>query len=281
MLEELGFAATWQNLAFVEDNTNSSAVEEGLLNFGSGSTTTGATGASIGRLGMYVSGAPDGAADATGWGGGWVEHGGGFGVTDTAGLLAPGTTMPSFRATDGTGGITGSYDASRFLPANQGLRFSGFFQYDRNDLSMPGFGTAQMNDYSVGGSVFYNNGPSYLRGAGLYEFGPGSETNTLGASTGDFNHQGYAADLKLGYVFLLANTMSSATPVLPTKAPPKPPSGGYGLGLDVSSHVGYSRTETDSFTDTAGLNFGTGDTHFGDGGAGAKLFAYVPRNGLV
>jgi hypothetical protein len=102
----------------------------------------------------------------------------------------------------------------------------------------------------------------------------------VGSSTGDFNHHGYAADLKLGYVFVLANTITSASSVLPTKAPPKP-SGGYGLGLDVSGHVGYSSTQTDGFTDSAGLDFGTGKNHFGDGGASAKLFAYVPCNGLI
>jgi hypothetical protein len=149
LLTALGFEANWSNLAMVENATGDSTGIQ-ASNF-AGFQATGAAGLS-GHLGMYVSGVPNGGVDATGWGGGWVEHGGGYGVTDTAGLLAPGTTVPGFRATDGAGGITGSYDASRLLPANQGLRFSGFFQYDRYDLSMPGFGSARTDEYRFGGS---------------------------------------------------------------------------------------------------------------------------------
>ena len=187
--------------------------------------------------------------------------------------------LPNFKATDGAGGISGSYDASRYFPTNQNLWFKGYFDYDRTNVSSPGVGSAQLDNYSFQGSVLYSNALTYIGAAASYNIGSGSETQTVVPSTGSFDSHGYAADVRLGHVFVLLNSINSRSP-FPTRVPPKS-TGGYGLGLDVSGHVGYVNQQFDSFTDSNGFIFGPTQTHFGDVGARAKLFWYVPSNGWI
>jgi hypothetical protein len=241
------------------------------------------------HLGMNVSPGPMNPIDTYGVGGAYTTRGSGIGVTDSAGLFAPGATLPSFKDTSGNGGITGTYAVSG-LPVNQGLLFGGFFNYQRDNLSvgtfsgMPGDdGSAQTDTYTFGGLLHYNIGPTYLTGVATYNFGHGNETLNADGSTGSFNTHGYSADLKIGHIFVLLNTISSGSPSsssMPTKAPPKP-AGGYALGLDVSGHLGYSNQQLDGFTDSTGFIFGTGETRYEDVGARAKLFVVIPNNGYV
>jgi len=90
----------------------------------------GGQGTYSGHLGMYVS---SGTPDQQGWGaagGGSIMRSSGIGVTDTAGILAPGATV-NFRDTSGNGGLFYTIDATRFfgIPANQSLFLTGFFDY--------------------------------------------------------------------------------------------------------------------------------------------------------
>jgi len=236
---------------------------------------------------MYVSSSPTGGIDAFAAGGGSVTRSSGYGVTDSAGLLAPGTTTPSIRDVSGGGGIAGSYKVSG-LPANQSLSFSGFFDYARDNITLGTItglaagnaGSGQTDTYTFGGSFLYSIGATYLRGSAAYDFGHGSESLNLDGSAGSFSTHGYSADLKLGHVFVLLNTISSGNPAMPTKAPPKL-AGGYVVALDLSGHLGYSNQQVDGFTDSSGFVFGTDQTQYGDIGGRAKLFALVPNNGLV
>ena len=237
------------------------------------------------HLGMYVSGGPAGEIDGAVGGGGSITRGS-YGITDTAGVIPAGTTA-SVKESSGGGGIAGVYNASRFLPSNQGLVFTGFFDYGSSNVSVgtisglvaAAAGSGQTNTYTFGGSVFYNVGKTYLQAIGAYNVGNGTEAFAGDGSTGSYNTRGYTADLRLGHVFVLANTISSASPGIITKAPPKPV-GGYMVGLDVSGHVGYDNQQMLGYTDSTGFVFGTDTTQYGELGGRAKLFALVPRNGF-
>jgi hypothetical protein len=246
-----------------------------------------------GHLGMYINSASPG---ASGWGG-TGEYSRisskGVGATDTAGGLAPGYTASS-NDTRGSGGIFGTIDATRFfgLPASQSLFLTGFFDYQRDNATFgfvtaagapftPNAGSLQSDTYTLGGSLFYRAGTTYLRGEADYNFGQNNETNSLLGRTGSFNSNGYSVDAKLGNVFVLLNTTgASGATAMPTKAPPKP-TGGYLVGLDLSGHLGYSENGTDGFTDTGGFIYGTAQVRAGDIGGRAELFALLPSNGLV
>jgi hypothetical protein len=312
LLTELGFTPTPANFRRVVDATGLSNEEEEFAHFTeegmqpiedtdpktgrlttypftSGYTPTPGNPVPL-HLGMQVSPSSTNAFDAYGVGGASVTRGSGYGVTDSAGLLAPGTTAPSFRDASGNGGITGSY-AVAGLPVNQRLSFSGFFDYQRQDITVGALaglaagnaGSGRTDNYTFGGAFRYDIGATYLSGAAAYNFGHGSETLNVDGSTGSFNTSGYATDLRLGHIFVLLNTISSGSTGnsgMPRKAPPKP-TGGYGLGLDLSGHIGYSNQQLDGFTDTSGFVFGTDQTRFGDVGGSARLFAIMPNNGYV
>jgi hypothetical protein len=247
------------------------------------------------HLGMYTSSGAAGDLAAAAGGGGYVIHSNGYGVTDTAGVVAPGTTTGNFRDTGGSGGIAGTYDASRLfgLPGNQQLLLQGLFDYSGDSASLgtsPALaalgvisgGSFHNNTYTFGGSFLYRNDMTYLRGVAAYSFGNGHETQTSDGSTGSFNTKGYFVDARLGNVFVLLNTTRLPNPMaIPTKAPPKPAVGGYIVGLDLSGHLGYSNYRSDGFTDSSGFVYGTDQARAGDVGARAKLFAGIPNNGLL
>jgi hypothetical protein len=263
----------------IQETENDIAAEQAVLS------------ANGGHLGMYVS---SGAGETDAWagGGGAVVRGSGFAATDSAGILGPGTPTPSFKDVTGGGGITGSYDASRFLPTNQGLKFAGFFNYGIDNISsatpaaafgalgVASSGSTAINNYTFGGSFFYNNNSMYLAGVAALNFDHGSDTFT-GGTTDSFNGHGYAADLRIGKVFLLLNTISPGEPGMLTKAPPKAAGGGYALGLDVSGHLGHSNQQIDGYTDSSGFINGADVTRFWDTGGQVKLFAIIPKSGFV
>jgi hypothetical protein len=238
------------------------------------------------HLGMYVSPSPS--FGEIGGGAGVVSTRG-FGVTDSTGVLAPGSMTPSATNTYGSGGIKGSYDASRLfgLPANQGLSFRGFFDYARNTgsfgvitgLVAPSAGSVQGDQYTFGGSFLYNINMTYLKGSAAVGFGSAHETDSVDGSTGNFTTRGYAVDLRLGNVLVLLDSSGSKSS-LPTKAPPRP-AGGNIVALDLSGHIGYGDGWNNGFTDSSGFVFGTSQTQFGDIGGRAKLFAVIPANGLL
>lgn len=76
---------------------------------------TAAVNSGGGNLGMYIVPSTPIPGDWGASGGGAVINGKGFRLSDTAGLLAPGTTGPSFRAAEGSGALHANYDASRFF----------------------------------------------------------------------------------------------------------------------------------------------------------------------
>jgi hypothetical protein len=258
----------------LEDQIHESSVNN---RFPGGNTTAG--GSSGLHLGMSVSSGPANPFDAFGEGGASVTRGSNLGVTDSAGLAAPGTTF-NFKDTSGNGSITASYGVSG-LPTDQQLSFRGLFGYQKDNLGID-VGSAQTNTYNFAGAVHYYIGQTYLIGAGGYNLGNGSEALNLDGSTGSFNTRGYWTDLKLGHVFVLFNSIakSAASTKLPTKAPPKP-TGGYAVGLNVSGHIGYSNGQVQSFTDSTGFMFGGANTRYEDAGVRAKLFVLVPKDDFV
>ncbi len=240
------------------------------------------------HLGMYTDGSSSPYSGFGGVGGGFATHGNGYGVTDTAGNFAPGSTTPSFRSTGGNGGIFGTYDASHFLPSNQYLFFSGRFDYTSLNVDggpIPGLnvasGSARLDLYTLGAFALYYNNRTYLQATGAFNFGHSNETFSVDGSTGSFNSTGYFADARLGRIFILWGTAATASAsALPTKAPPKS-TPGPAIGIDVSGHLGYFEQQIGSFTDSSGFVFGTDRTIYGDVGARAKLFALLPYNGLM
>ena len=245
------------------------------------------------NLGMHVSPGPTNPIDGGATAGGSITRASGYGITDTAGLLAPGTVAPSFKRVSGSGELYGSYDASRQLDlsANQSLSFKGFFGYRGDDISV-GAGAAPLvvgnsgsvreDAYTFGGTVLFRTNRFYVSGTGAVNFGNGFEANGIDGSTGSFNTKGYWADLRVGKEFSLfdSTSYSERKPGLHTKAPPKA-TGGYLIGLDLSGRLAYNNQQLNGFTDSTGFIFGSDQTRYGDLGLRAKLFAYVPQNGWL
>jgi hypothetical protein len=84
-------------------------------------------------------------------------------------------------------------------------------------------------------------------------------------------------------VFVLFNSIAAVAPPsrMPLKAAPRAADGGYAIGLDLSGHLGYSSDVARGFTDTSGFTFGDERAKGGETGLLAKLFAAVPRNGVI
>jgi hypothetical protein len=259
----------WIEEAFDETNA-------GILGFPQGQSV---------HLGMYTTSGATGDLAATGGRfvtGGATIRGGGFGVTDTAGALPSGTTMPQFRDSIGSGGLTGGYDATGLfgLSGNQQLVFNGVFDYRHDSASVgAGAGAAdggsfQTDSYMFRGAVLYRNNTTYFRGAAATSFGSGKETASVDGSSGSFNTRGYFVDGRLGNVFVLLNT--TGMPYSPTPSPKAPkPTGGVVVGLDLSGHLGYADSWIDGFTDTSGFTFGTMERDMATSGA-APSFSHPP-----
>jgi hypothetical protein len=236
-----------------------------------------------GHLGMYVSnGGMSG--DASLDGGGYSLRNGGVSLSDTAGLIAPGTQSASYRENGGGGGISGTYDASRLVGPNQHLLFNGAFDYTNSSTNFGGVGAGSSinsNNFSFTGTGLYSNYNTYLALTGSYQFGNNSEFNSSDGSTGSYRSDGYGIDASVGHIFVLLNTMSQPTTSrMAVKAPPKP-SDGYAIGLDLSGHLGYQSSVARGFTDSAGFVFGDERVQGGETGLKAKLFAVVQNNGVL
>ena len=78
-----------------------------------------------------------------------------------------------------------------------------------------------------------------------------------------------------------ASGAAGAAKAVPTKAPPQQALSSYGLYLDVNGHIRYYSETADAFTDSAGTAFGAEKYRFWDGGVMARLFAIVPRDGVI
>lgn len=264
----------------------------------SGNAAAASGGSTGSHLGMYVT-PPSGAGTGlTFGGGGYSLRNTGYGVSDTAGTLGTGSTTPGFHENGGSGGISGSYDASQLVGNNQKLIFSGLFNYSSSSatygttapllgIGVLNLGTVNNNVFQFGGSALYSNNTFYVLGKGEYAFGRGSETQSaaLGAASGNYDINGYDVDLSLGNVFMLMDTTRSGAAPMYTKAPytkaPPAVDGGYALGLDLSGHIGYQDTRDKGFTDSSGFIFGDETVKFGDGGLKAKLVASIPRDGVT
>jgi len=239
--------------------------------------------AGINHLGMYTTGS---SSDVALGAGGYSARNYGYGVSDTAGILAPGSTTPTSRETGGGGGVTGSYDASNLVGPAQTLIVKGSFNYEQTNTifgAFPGAGTGagstQHTDYGFTGSAVYTNNNNYLSGKVGYSFGRGSEFMTVDGSSGSFGTNGYFVDATAGHVFILVNTINTASPMY-NKAPVKP-ADGYALGLDLSGHIGYQSNQDNGFVDSVGFVYGTERVLFGDGGLQAKLMAQIPRGSVT
>jgi hypothetical protein len=236
------------------------------------------------HLGMYVSSDSGMSGDAGFAGGGYSLRNSGVSITDTAGLIAPGTNSASYRENGGGGGLNGTYDASRFVGPNQHLLFNGAFDYTNSSTNFGGVGAGSSinsENYSFRGTALYTNYSTYVELTGAYQFGNNSEFNSSNSSTGSYSSDGYDIDVRLGHIFWLLNTMSQ-TPAsrMAVKAPPRT-SDGYAIGLDLSGHLGYESDVAHGFTDSAGFVFGDERVQGGETGLKAKLFATVQNNGLM
>jgi hypothetical protein len=238
--------------------------------------------ATYNHLGLTV--VPDGVSNGVAFGaGGYSARSSGVGVTDTAGLLAPGSISTSSQTSAGSGGIAGSYDASYLVGSNQKLVLNGAFNYTslKTNFSAAS-GSINSDTYGFRGSALYSNYNTYLVLKGSYEFGNNGEFFAADASSGSYRSDGYNIDARLGHVFMLFNSIAAVAPSrMPLKAPPRAVEGGYGIGLDLSGHLGYARDDARGFTDTSGFVFGDERVQGGETGLRAKLFAAVPRNGVI
>jgi hypothetical protein len=248
-----------------------------------------------GHLGMYVSGSQSGTPSVYSLGGGAVTHDSGTSVTDTAGAIGPGTLSPISRTTSGNAEIGGAFDASRFfgLAGNQTLIVRGLFDYVGSNTSFglsPGLaavgagnlGSINLNTYTFSGSFDFDAGGAYyVKGITGFNVGSGTTTNNGTGGRGNSDSNGYYADITVGKVFTLLNTIgsSSSTPMLAKAA--RKPSDGYILALDLSGSLGYWSDTYNGFTDSSGFTFGDEKAHAGDLGGRAKLFMLYPSAGVV
>jgi hypothetical protein len=235
------------------------------------------------QLGMTV--VPDGGGNGVGFGaGGSSTRTSGVGVSDSAGLLAPGSIATGFRQNSGSGGIAGSYDASSLVGPNQKLLLDGAFNYTSSSLNYAGAaGSINSNMYDFKGSALYTNYQSYVGLSASYGFGTNHEFFAGDLSSGNYNSDSYDVDARFGHVFVLFNSIATAAlpPRMSVKAPPRAVDGGYGIGLDLSGHVGYANSVARGFTDSSGFVFGDETAQGGEAGLRATLFAEVPRNGVT
>jgi hypothetical protein len=239
-------------------------------------------GSSHNQLGMTV--APDGFGNGVGFGaGGSSSHTSGVGVTDSAGLLAPGAVATAARQTSGSGGISGSYDASWLVGPNQKLLLDGAFNYTSASLNYAGgAGSISSDMYDFRGSALYSNYLSYVALSGSYGFGTNHEFFAADLSSGNYRSDSYEVDVRFGHVFVLFNSIATALPPrMSVKAPPRNADGGYSIAVDLSGHVGYANSVAQGFTDSSGFVFGDETAQGGEGGLRAKFFAEVPRNGVT
>ena len=208
----------------------------------------------------------------------------GVSITDTAGLIAPGTNSASYRENGGGGGIAGTYDASRFVGANQRLLFNGAFDYTSSRMNFGGVGAGSAissDNYRFTGTGLYSNYDTYLALKGSYQFGNNSEFNSSDSSTGSYRSDGYDIDATLGHIFWLLNAVPQHTASrMAVKAPLKT-NDGYAIGLDLSGHLGYQSDVAKGFTDSSGFVFADERVQGGETGLQAKLFADVRSYGVI
>jgi hypothetical protein len=235
----------------------------------------------VNHLGMYVSSNGE-SGDAMLGGGGYSLRNGGASISDTAGLIAPGSQSASYRQNGGGGGINGTYNASRLVGPNQTLLFNGAFNYTSSNTNFGGVGAGSSinsDNYSFKGTALYANYDTYLALTGSYQFGNNTEMSS--GSTGSYSSDGYHIDAAVGQIFYLLNTMTQAAPSrMALKAQPKP-SDGYAIGLDLTGHLGYTSDVARGFTDTSGFIFGDERAQGGETGLRAKLFALVQNYGVT
>ena len=94
----------------------------------------------------------------------------GVSITDTAGLIAPGTNSPSYHENGGGGGLSGTYDASRFVGPNQHLFFNGAFDYTNSSTNFGGVGAGSSinrENYNFTEPRSYSNYKYVCRADGL------------------------------------------------------------------------------------------------------------------
>jgi hypothetical protein len=228
------------------------------------------------HLGMYVRPEHEAPSDSISLsGGGAAINNDGYGVKDSAGVLAPGTQTPGFNDAVGGGGVEGSFDAARLfgLGGGQSLTLSGRFDYAHDSIDynrtaqqvvLGAFtGSSDQNTYTFSGRFDYYSNATYLRGIGGGGFGNGDLKNDITGGKGDFDSGGYYVDLKLGHIFTLSAVR------------------GRMWALDVSGHGGYTNQSDNGFTDSSGFTYGTEEVHFGDIGGRAKLFMLLQGNNLI
>ena len=238
-----------------------------------------------GGLGMYVSSNREN-GDAIFGGGGYSVRNSGVATSDTAGLVAPGTPSASYRENGGGGGISGTYNASRFVGPNQTLLFNGGFDYTSSNTNFGGVGAGSSinsDNYKFKGIALYANYDTYLALTGSYQFGDNTEMSA--GSTGSYHSDGYHIDAAVGQIFYFLNTLNTMTRAAPSrmalKAPMKPSDDGYAIGLDLTGHLGYTSDVARGFTDTSGFMFGDERVQGGETGLRAKLFALVQSYGAI
>jgi hypothetical protein len=235
------------------------------------------------QLGMTV--VPDGVSNGVGFGaGGSSTRTSGVGVSDSAGLLAPGSVATGFRQNSGSGGIVGTYDASSLVGPNQKLLLNGAFNYTSSSLNYAGAtGSINSDTYDFRGSALYTNYQSYFGLSASYGFGNNHEFFGADLSSGNYRSDSYDVDARFGHVFVLFNSIATAAPPprMSVKALPRAADGGYAIGLDLGGHVGYATSVARGFTDSSGFVFGDETAQGGEAGLRAKLFAEVPRNGVT
>jgi opacity protein-like surface antigen len=223
---------------------------------------------------------------------GFSSRGSGTRVSDTAGLIAPGTLGPAFHSIDTGGGLNLTVDASRFfgLGNNQHLwlALTGDIHSDFTSIASLGTtpinanaGSARSNIYTLVGSAKYQIDNVYFGATAAFNSNHTDITNnamTPGAQ-GQTDGRGYALQATIGELFPIVNT-TGLNPMAAVKTPPKAP-GGYALFVDAGGHFGYSYAGENAFSDSSGFAYGALRSSYGDVGAHARLMAVIPDSGFA
>jgi hypothetical protein len=251
----------------------------------SGTNLGGPVNATPIRFSIY---SPELSSGAYGTGDLFAVRNSGYRASDSAGAIAPGSTLPGFRSTEGGGGANLLADGSALfgMNRNQSLLFGVNFNYQRANTTYgtsaltPGLssaGSENDNIYTLTGSVSYAVNSFYVSGTGSYDWNTASITNNTSGGQGNTTGQGFTVGGAVGYLFPLLNTTGVSLAPLPTKDRPVARYGGYALFLDVNGHAGYQKQWENGFTDSAGFALGTEQLSFTDLGARATLIGIVPN----
>lgn len=191
----------------------------------------------------------------------------------------PAAPLPSSKGDVVSALVWGGYEVTDHLGlgANQRLVLGAFYRRDWAWIEHSGVAdqTSRNNSFGVLGTYLYDTW--HLSGAVAFDWGSSKVTSLTGGSVGDFDTSAYAFGFRVGRVFTLWGdampTGRAAQGAWPFQL------GQTSVYFDPVFRVGYSRSRSDGFTNSAGAVFGKEIERAWTVGGSFTLSAVMPQSG--